>query len=89
MKGLEEIDCNEEIWNEITDQMHSGWSSIENDIRFAFQTKSTKISEEDIYDALGDEFGADQIEVSQVDVEEGEPGMRYFGASVIIYESGI
>ena len=90
MKNLEEIDCNEDLWNEITDKMRNGWASLENDIRFAFKTKNKKITEDDINEAFYDKYPTiDQIEVEEVDIDEPEKGMRYFGVSLIIYESGI
>jgi hypothetical protein len=90
MKNLEEIDCNEDLWDEIVDQLHNGWSSVENDVRFAFQTKDKNITEDDIQSAFIDRYPfADQLEVSKVKVENPKKGMRYFGVSMIIYESGI
>lgn len=90
MKNLEEIDCNEDVWNEIVYQLHNGWRSLENDIRFAFKTKNKKITTDDIDSAFWDKYSTiDQIEVEEVNIEEPEKGMRYFGVSLIIYESGI
>lgn len=89
MKGLEEIDCNEELWDECVTDIKNGWS-LENEIRFAFKTKNTRISEDDIEYAFHEKFPTlDQIDVSRVYPDEGESHTMYFGVSVIIYESSI
>lgn len=88
MKALHEIDCNDEIWDSITCQMQNGWSNLENECRFAYQTRSTQINADDIDEFLREKFPtADQVEVMQLKVDCGEPRTRYFGASVIIYRS--
>lgn len=95
MKNLEEIDCNDSIWNAVTGDLKNGWGGLENECRFAFKTKVKTITEEDIDSVFHDKYpSADQIEVSEVvlkkkDYPEKETGMRYFGVSIIIYESGI
>jgi len=90
IKGLFEIDCNEPLWYECTDNLQNGWGNLENESRFAFQTKNTKISEDDINSALYDVFpDADTIEVSRVYPESKEPRTCYFGVSIIIYQTGI
>ena len=95
MKNLEEIDCNEDIWNTVTNDLKNGWSSLENECRFAFKTKDKTIIEEAIDSAFWDKYPeADQIEVTKVnilkkDYPEKEKGMFYFGVSMIIYNSGI
>ncbi len=90
MKNLTEIDCNETLWDEITSDLRNGWSGLENELRFVFQTKSKHISEDDIDSVFWDKYPqSDQIEVNQVYPESNEPQMRYFGASIIIYKSEI
>ena len=92
MKNLEEIDCNEDLWENITCQLRSNWGALENEQRFAFQTKDKSITEDDIESAFCDQYPfADQIDVDRVkvDKEYKEKGMRYFGVSMIIYNSGI
>lgn len=94
MKNLEEIDCNEDLWREITGDLQHSWPSLENETRFAFKTKSTRISEDDIDSAFWEKYpSADNIEVSQIrlkdDASNKEKRMRYFGVSMIIYTSGI
>lgn len=95
MEKLEEIDCNEFIWNGITTNLKNGWGSFENECRFAFKTTDKTITEEDIDSAFWDKYPeADQIEVSKVslnkkDYPEKEKLTNYFGVSMIIYKSGI
>lgn len=90
MKNLTEIDCNESLWNEITDDLRNGWGGLENECRFAFQTKDKTITEDDIECEIYEKYpSADQVEVSRVKPDNKEKGMRYFGVSMIIYESGI
>lgn len=95
MKNLEEIDCNEDIWSDITYELKNGWGNLENECRFAFKTKNKEVTEEDIDSTFWDKYPeADQIEVSKInlkkkDYPEIEKGMFYFGVSMIIYNSGI
>ena len=90
MKGLFEIDCNEDIWFKCTSNLHNGWIALENEIRFAFYTKDSNITEDDIEQAFYDKFETiDQLTVEEVYPEDPEEGTRYFGVSMIIYESGI
>ena len=95
MKNLEEIDCNEDIWEGITLDLKNGWSNLENECRFAFKTKDKNITEEDIDSAFWDKYpSADQIEVTKVslskkDYPDKERNTNYFGVSMIIYDSGI
>ena len=98
MKNLEEIDCNEEIWNYICDDadIQSGWGGLENECRFAFKTKDKTITEEDIANAVWEKYSnADQIYVYKIkksrlkEVYEFEKEYRYFAVSMIIYNSGI
>lgn len=88
--NLEEINCDESEWDEITSQLNNGWQSLENNIRFAFKTKSKSICENDIETLFWDKYPyIDSIEVEQFKIENPEKSMRYFGVSIIIYESGI
>lgn len=88
--NLEEIDCNDELWNSITCDLRNGWTSLENELRFAFQTEDKKITEDDINALFWDKYEyADQINVDEVEIDDGEHGMRYFGVSMILYNSGI
>jgi hypothetical protein len=91
MEGINEIDCNEGIWNEITCNLQNGWSNLENECRFAFEVEDPNITTEDVDEKLWDVFEyADQIEVTEAeDVEGGDEDKRYFGASVIIYSTGL
>jgi hypothetical protein len=90
MKGLIELDCNESIWGECTYNLRNGWGNLENEQRFAFKTKNTRISEDDIESAFHEKFDTiDQIEVHRVYPEEAESRTCYFGVSMIVYESGI
>ncbi len=89
MKGLEEIDCNEDLWSQCTSDLKNGWN-IENESRFAFQTKNTRISEDDINSEFWDKYStADQIDVDRVYPDDKESYTMYFGVSMIIYTSGI
>lgn len=95
MKNIEEIDCNENIWHGVTDDLQDGWRNLENECRFAFKTTDKTITEEDIDSAFWDKYPeADQIEVSKIslskkDYPDVEKGTNYFGISIIIYNSGI
>ena len=90
MKNLEEVDCNESLWNSVTFDLRNGWGGLENECRFAFKTKDDTIVEDDIDSEFWVKYPtADQIEVSKVEVEDSEEGMIYFGVSMIIYNSGI
>lgn len=90
MKSLEEIDCNEDLWNEIRNLSNNGWGQLESQLTFVYQTKSKKISTEEIDSALWDKFeAADNINVEQIIPENKEYSMRYFLATVTIYNSGI
>lgn len=94
MKNLEEIDCNEDIWNGITSDLKNGWN-LENECRFAFKTTDKTITEDDIDSVFWEKYPtADQIEVTKIslskeDYPEKEKGIRYFGVSIIIYNSGL
>lgn len=37
--NLEEIDCNESLWYEVTENLGDGWGVLENEQRFSFKTK--------------------------------------------------
>jgi hypothetical protein len=90
MKSLEEIDCDEDLWNELRNISNNGWGQLESQLTFVYQTKSKRITIDDIDTALWDKFeSADNIVVEQVTPEEKEHNMRYFLASVTIYNSGI
>lgn len=90
MKGLEEIDCNENLWDELQSNANNGWGQLESQVIFVYQTKSKRISADDIESALWDKFeSADNINVEQTDPGEKKPYMRYFLAVVTIYNSGI
>jgi len=90
MKNLEEIDCNESLWEELRNNSNNGWGQTENQLTFIYQTKSKLITEDDIHDALYDKFPtADTITVTQEFPTEKEKNMRYFLAGVTIYNSGI
>ncbi len=90
MKGLFEIDCNESLWRECTEGLQNGWGGLENEMRFAFYTKDSNITEDDIEQAFYDKFETiDNITVEEVYPEDPEEGTKYFGVSMIIYESGI
>lgn len=48
-----EIDCNDSIWQEGYNFSNNGFV-IENQLTYVFQTKSTKITEDDREQSLGD-----------------------------------
>jgi hypothetical protein len=95
MKNLEEIDCNEEIWNGITSNLQNGWGNLENECRFAFKTLDKEITEDEIDLAFYmcypdiDQIQVVEVELDKEDYEDVEEDMRYFGVSMIIYNSGI
>lgn len=98
MKNLEEIDCNEILWEVVVAQSNNGWGNLENECRFAFRTRDEDILSDDIDEVFHRKYpSADQIEISEVvidfsdldDYEEDDKYYRYFVASVVIYESGI
>lgn len=101
MKNVEEIDCNEILWESVTSQSNNGWGALENECRFAFKTKDSSIVEEDIDATLWEKFpSADRIEVLKVEVnwddmedyeevDEEDKEYAYFSASVVIYNSDI
>lgn len=90
MEGVNEIDCNEELWDDVTFNLQNGWGNLENEMRFAYEVTDDSITEDDIEMALWEVFeNIDQIDVTEVELDEGEEGVRYFGASIIIYYSGI
>lgn len=90
LKSLVEIDCNEGLWNEGKNESNNGWGQLESQLTFVYETKSSKITTEDIDSALWDKFDrADNIAVEQFNPENPEPRKRYFVATVCIYNSGI
>lgn len=95
MKDLEEIDCNEMIWDGVISDLKNRWGNFENECRFAFKTKDKTITEDDIDSAFWNKYpSADQIDVSLVKLKkkeypDKEKLTNYFGVSMIIYESGI
>ncbi len=90
MKNLEEIDCNESIWNSAVAESNNGWGQLESQLSFVYQTTDKKISTDDIEYALCEKFDTlDNISVEKVKVDDGEKGMRYFCATVTVYNSGI
>lgn len=88
--NLEEIDPNSDLWDSIVWDLQNGFSNLENEVRFAFQTEDKKITEDDINALFWDKYEyADQINVEEVEIDDGEQEMRYFGVSMILYKSGI
>ena len=84
---LEQIDCNELIFDRSTSQLRMGYS-CENDLRFAFKCSNDKLDCEEVEEIIWEKLpNADSVEVEiyQDEDEDKEYGYIYFVASVILY----